>query len=323
MASLGQYVAGGLLSGIGAGVVETGKAAREQALREMEMRFRSGESEKDRSFRRGENQADRDFRSSEARTERDFKAIQTDKEFSFRTGEREAGQAYRTGEREATQMFNTGEREAGQQFRASESAAQRAQQRGLLSNTREVVDKEGRVWLEFADGRTKPVLDDSGRQIVKQTTDKSEPLEEIYDESSPTGTRLQPRSKAAGQPGGKNAEKNIEVRTERDRAEREDARRQAEAEAKDKAGYFSSDESDFKNDSGSRAAFIERRTNEILAGRRGGTSGVGDQKAAVKPTGQGTKSDPYKATTQADVDWFKANAPAGAIIEVQGKRYTK
>lgn len=46
--------------------------------------------------------------------------------------------------------------------------------------------------------------------------------------------------------------------------------------------------------------------------------------AVVKPPkGGGTQADPYQASAQADIDWFKQSAPAGAVINVNGKLYTK
>lgn len=159
---------------------------------------------------------------------------------------------------------------------------------------------------------------------------KPEELEEIGDENSPTGTRLVPRSQAAGQPGKGTKDMRESIAAQRE-AERADARRQAEAEASDKAGWFSTDASDFKDDGGSRSAFIERRTNEILRARRG--SG-GEQKPtdapkpqgapkAEAPSGTGSRNDPFRATTQAHIEWFKTSAPAGTVIEVDGKLYTK
>ncbi len=40
-------------------------------------------------------------------------------------------------------------------------------------------------------------------------------------------------------------------------------------------------------------------------------------------TGAGTKAQPYVATDQQSVDWFKANAQPGQVIDVGGRLYTK
>lgn len=45
--------------------------------------------------------------------------------------------------------------------------------------------------------------------------------------------------------------------------------------------------------------------------------------AAGKPKGAGTRADPFQAAAQADVDWFRQHAPAGSVIIVNGKAYTK
>jgi hypothetical protein len=60
-----------------------------------------------------------------------------------------------------------------------------------------------------------------------------------------------------------------------------------------------------------------------LRGEKAASSPSGPAPTGKKPMGTGTKADPYKATTQADIDWFKASAPAGAVIVVEGKSYTK
>lgn len=39
--------------------------------------------------------------------------------------------------------------------------------------------------------------------------------------------------------------------------------------------------------------------------------------------GQGTEQDPYQATTQEQVDWFKRSAPAGSVILIDGTLYVK
>lgn len=39
--------------------------------------------------------------------------------------------------------------------------------------------------------------------------------------------------------------------------------------------------------------------------------------------GAGTREDPYIATTQAEIDHFKKTAPTGAVIVINGKKYTK
>jgi hypothetical protein len=45
--------------------------------------------------------------------------------------------------------------------------------------------------------------------------------------------------------------------------------------------------------------------------------------ASSAMSGSGSQQDPYKATTQSQVDWFKRTAPAGSVIEIDGVLYTK
>jgi len=81
------------------------------------------------------------------------------------------------------------------------------------------------------------------------------------------------------------------------------------------------------------AGDIEAETRKETAARKGGgqpqrqpgTAEAGEPKApSLKvPQGAGTRASPYKASTQADIEWFKKSAPKGAIIEVEGKLYTK
>lgn len=44
---------------------------------------------------------------------------------------------------------------------------------------------------------------------------------------------------------------------------------------------------------------------------------------SVMPPGSGSRDQPYQATVQEHVDWFRQNAPAGAVIVVNGQAYTK
>ena len=41
------------------------------------------------------------------------------------------------------------------------------------------------------------------------------------------------------------------------------------------------------------------------------------------PAGSGTKAAPYIGASQADIDWFKANAKAGDVLSANGQLYTK
>lgn len=129
----------------------------------------------------------------------------------------------------------------------------------------------------------------------------------------------------------------------------DDAKKQAEKEARDRfPGLF---------DGGMRDEFISQRTPEIIAesqealaqylqitsGGRPGLSltprqaggmeevditkaGSGQPQEGQQPAqlqGSGTKEQPFKAVTQDHVDWFKSSAPQGAVIEIDGKLFTR
>lgn len=132
---------------------------------------------------------------------------------------------------------------------------------------------------------------------------------------------------------------------------RKEAQRRAEAEAGERAGWLSTDSADFRDDGGDRSAFIKRRTAELIQQEMGGGSGRATGKGptssgappagqsspgqsvpasqgeatstAKPPAGRGTQAEPFQATSQADIEWFKTSAPKGAVIVVNGKPFTK
>lgn len=175
---------------------------------------------------------------------------------------------------ELRQQGRAAEGEKDRAFRAGEGEKDRAYRGGLLNNTERFTDDQGRMWERTPKGVT-PVAGPDGKQLVGTTkTDlMKDPLVEVYDEDSPTGSKLVPQSQASGQPSGKDVTKRLEGKAGVEEAGRRDARKQAEKEAADKAGWLSSDSSDFKDHGGSRSAFVEGRTNEILTQRKGKSSG--------------------------------------------------
>lgn len=82
----------------------------------------------------------------------------------------------------------------------------------------------------------------------------------------------------------------------------------------------------------SRGALKEYQRLSSAPERSGGSSKSAQQAEGKKPTeskkagsppGSGTQAQPFKATSQSHIDWFKQSAPKGAIIEVDGKLYVK
>lgn len=85
-----------------------------------------------------------------------------------------------------------------------------------------------------------------------------------------------------------------------------EALKEAEAEASDKAGFTTSDATDFKADGGNRATFITRRAKELLRGKMGRPEPQGD--AIIDITGS-------EAEKRAQL----GRLPAGARVRVNGR----
>lgn len=127
-----------------------------------------------------------------------------------------------------------------------------------------------------------------------------------------------------------------------DSQEYREAKRQAEAWVDEQSTAMGVDEDEFKEYGGNREEARQAKTLEIyreLTGQGGSkkppvvdkaeeeepaaTPAKSGQKVAGAPAGSGTKQDPYKGTTQAEIDWFKKNAPADSVIIANGKTYSK
>lgn len=112
-----------------------------------------------------------------------------------------------------------------------------------------------------------------------------------------------------------------------------EAQRMADEWIDEQTTVLGRDKTELSEYGGNRAQARQAKTQEFykeLTGTdqpSGGTkpakSGTKLLESGTKPAGSGTEKDPYRAFSQADVDWFKANAAAGTIIEVDGKLYKK
>jgi hypothetical protein len=143
MAKEWAQVAGGLLQGLGTGMVENGRAAREARLAELEHGRRKeligiehgnamARQDDQQQFTVGENTADRAFRAGEARKDRGFRA---------------------------------GESAADRAFRSSEAEKEREARRGLLSNRETVVGDDGNLYTYGPDNKAVPVTDAQGNPL--------------------------------------------------------------------------------------------------------------------------------------------------------------
>jgi hypothetical protein len=179
-------MAAGAAAGAGAAMAEEGKTLREQRMRELEFAFRREESEKDRNFRSSEAATDREFRSGEGDKDRTFRAGESDKDRGFRrelqdddqgfrssesakdrgfrAGESSADREFRRELHESDQTFRSSETDKDRTWRAGESEKERGARTGLLSNSHQFSDDQGRLWIRTPEG-TKPVTDPEGNQL--------------------------------------------------------------------------------------------------------------------------------------------------------------
>jgi hypothetical protein len=78
-----------------------------------------------------------------------------------------------------------------------------------------------------------------------------------------------------------------------------------------------------------QTAAIQKRAAEIAQTLRTGFGGAAAPAAGApaggpgQPPGLGTREQPYQGSTQDHVNWFKTQAPAGSVIIINGKPYTK
>lgn len=90
MAGLLGYAAAGAAQGIGEGLVEEGRALREQRLQEANRAFQREERVATQGFQAGENQKGRDFQSGEGQKTRDFTSTENALGRDFAKGENQA-----------------------------------------------------------------------------------------------------------------------------------------------------------------------------------------------------------------------------------------
>ncbi|CAN0104667.1 unnamed protein product, partial [Chrysoparadoxa australica] len=109
-----------------------------------------------------------------------------------------------------------------------------------------------------------------------------------------------------------------------------EARAQARREAESRKSLFKPRSSEFSETGGDEKAWIDMRAQELVGGGQGSANRGNGQASASKPAsgggtppGEGTQASPFKGSSQDHIEWFKNSAPKGAVIEVEGKLYTK
>lgn len=177
----------------------------------------------------------------------------------------------------------TSERVAGETFRAGESAADRAQRLKLNQLSDDRADKRA----DRSDARAN---DREDRADARAEADRKFRREEADKERE---TRKRP-----------------DTLTAKERADLEIAAQKAATKKDDITGETSFDEE------------IYNRIVNAIPGLRPAAAAA-PASTAGQPKGAGTAADPYTATTQAEIDWFKQNAKAGSRIVIEGKTYTK
>ena len=317
----GKYILGGLLGGLGESLVLNGRAKREEALRVLELNMRQMENERDRTFRKGEADADRAARKEEAGADRTFRATENQQDRSLRKEESAADRqarlqegaadrSFRASENDEDRAFRLSEGERDRQYRSNESAQDRQFRYDENQSNREVDQERNKLSRdEFEYKKNNGLL--GGDDLV-----------EVYDSTSPTGTKWVTRKEAQGMPGKTGAQEAGESARADEQTRRDDAETQATYEADQKAGYFSRDATDFGPEG--RQKWIENRTKEILNGDGGKQAANGNSGAAPSGSGQPApaRKSPDKANKPSqypDAKW--SDKAGGWVVNRNGKWY--
>lgn len=300
-----KAIVGGLLHGVGTGMVAQAEQRREEALERARDLRRQREREEDRNFQRETRQEDREFQQQTRQEDREFQGgllsqIDTD-ESGRRIG------ITRTGEEKPLSYKAP--------MKGKKDGAG-----GLSSSDRNLMERVAQNYWGKMNAEGQFIMPEEARDKYVQTLERAGELAEAAGVPITTATRI-----AAMSISGPMSE--------------DEAKQQAEKEAAEQiSGWGKGDERD---------QYIKTRAPELMResrvaleeyerylGRGGTGAGTGvnqqqtgqaqsGQSASGTPPGQGTRGDPYKATTQQHVDWFLNNAPSGAVIEADGKMYTK
>lgn len=309
----GKFVVAGLLAGLGDSMVKVGAAKREAALRELELTMRAMENDKNRTFEAGENDKRRTFDAGENEKTRAANEKKAAEDRAFE------------GKYKDAELENDKKRLGIEQQQENRLAKE---SNGLLGGGDGLSVGDNRLLTriegQFEDENGK--VDSSAVARHLKSIGRND-LAKMYEG-------------AEGETGGVDVNDPLWAQ----------AQEMAAKETSGKAGWGSLDSTDFAEDGGNRSAYQNRRTQEIYQQLKtgkapnaddkgkpaadsggGGAPDAGGKGAAGQeqktgggaPKGAGTRANPYKASTQAEVDWFKSSAPAGAVIDVNGTLYTK
>lgn len=300
---MAKAILGGLLSGAGRGMVDQAEQKRQDALERARELRRQQEREQDRSWRQEDIQEDRQFQS------------QRDELQHSRTVERE----------EASDRRN----------------------RGLLTTT--VTGEDGNLYGITREGsavdtgvRPAPTASRSGSggggaDLEGSGITMSAEEKRLYDELKDRYTNRNTQtidwdgfiSHLRNMPQERGAARWNEIADHLTggvgtNMTEEEARTRAAREAQGRMGLFTSRSGEFPETGGDVERWTQNRVQELMGGGNNRQTQVqSSQSGGGQPPGAGTREDPYKATTQEQIDWFRNNAPSGTVIEVNGTLYTK
>ncbi len=278
-----RLILGGLAQGAGAGIAQYGVQLREAKLAAISRETTERRILEDRSFRGRQADIDRTFRSGEAAKDRDFRAGEAVKDRNFRDEDREDRQTFAGSEGQANRDANSGLVDA--RTRLTNAQAGNAE-RGLGggANSAAVQNREHLRGLYMRSSEGQRLSGETDADYQKRVNDWILKIETQRDSKSEDDLWLEAVKLAQG---------DTLVATEGPDAVRKRAQEL------------------FDLMTGNSARQQAQPTAAPASGPQSGLSGAG------------TEENPYQASSQADIDWFKNNAPAGSVIIVNGKLYRK
>lgn len=300
---LAGFIGGGLLTGLGEGLRQDGIQKREAALRQLELQQQS-----QREIARDERRAEQQEQADQRRFEQERQLLQ---ERGRLTSQQAAEEEERRARRERDTLNSVVTDRSGELVGVTQRGDTR--KLGVSSAAKSGLSAEDKRLFDIVTERF------TTEDIEGKRTDFAAVAEQLRRQGRDDLAQI------AAPPGFVSDDL------------REEARRQAEEEASGRTSFFRSRASEFPETSGSKAEFINRRTEEIIRERTGraptntpsdarGSSepdNRNDTPSVDVPPGAGTNSSPFRATTQAHIDWFRTQAPAGTVIEVNGQLFTK
>jgi len=266
---------------------------RDGKLQALARETRTAEREEDRAFRTDEANKDRALRLGMAQDDRNFRAAQSGLDRRFRADLQDDAQAH--ADQTLTTKLDADQPLTDARTRLTNAEADNAE-RGLgrSGNSASVANRENlrAVFMDSSDGRQQE--GESDEDYRRRVNDWILKIETQRDSKSDQDLWLEAV---------KMAQNDATVSVQGDAA--------VEAKAQQL----------FKVMKGSP----QSQTRQPAPERSNGddAAGAGADQSSGKPSGAGTQEDPFMATSQSQIDWFKQNAPAGAVISVNGTLYRK